>query len=165
MQQAVREIEAMSERLEASGMTQQQSKAAIAAIANSIERFAVTPERLRAEFERNYELLWKRIDERFNAVDERFKADDERFKSVDQRFDSVDQRFDSVDARFNSLEARLTTFEGAVDARFKSVEGRLDRIESLLEKMIGWMVTFFVTLIVGLMGLFGTLVVGIWPLA
>lgn len=107
-------------------MPQQQSKAAIAAIANSIEKFAVTPERLRAEFERNYELLWKRIDERFNAVDQRFKANDERFKSV---------------------------------------EGRLDRIESLMEKMIGWMATFFVTFIVGLMGLFGTLVVGIWPLA
>ena len=44
MQQTVGEIEAMSERLEASGMPQQQSKAVIAAIANSIEKFAVTPE-------------------------------------------------------------------------------------------------------------------------
>ena len=120
MQQTVREIEAMAERLESSGMPQEQSKAVIAAIANSIEKFAVTPERLRAEFERNNELLWKRIDERFNST------------------------------------------EGATGARFKSVEGRLDRIESLLEKMIGWMVTFFVTFIVSLMGLFGTLVVGIW---
>ena len=130
MQRTVREIEAMSERLEASGMPQQESRAVIAAIANSIEKFAVTPERLRAEFERNNELLWKRIDERFSEVD----------------------------ARFESTEM-------AADARFKSVEGRLDRIESLLEKMLGWMVTFFVTFIVGLMGLFGTLVAGIWPLA
>ncbi|MCY4215124.1 MAG: hypothetical protein OXF68_16070 [Gammaproteobacteria bacterium] len=130
MQRTVREIEAMSERLEASGMPQQESRAVIAAIANSIEKFAVTPERLRAEFERNNELLWKRIDERFSEVD----------------------------ARFESTEV-------AADARFKSVEGRLDRIESLLEKMLGWMVTFFVTFIVGLMGLFGTLVAGIWPLA
>ncbi len=137
MQRTVREIEAMSERLEASGMPQQESRAVIAAIAHSIEKFAVTPERLRAEFERNNELLWKRIDERFSAVD---------------------ARFESVDARFESAEA-------ATDARFKSVEGRLGRIESLLEKMLGWMVTFFVTFIVGLMGLFGTLVAGIWPLA
>lgn len=107
-------------------MPQQESRAVIAAIANSIEKFAVTPERLRAEFERNNELLWKRIDERFSAVDARFES---------------------------------------VDARFESAEGRLDRIESLLEKMLGWMVTFFVTFIVGLMGLFGTLVAGIWPLA
>ncbi|MXX29488.1 MAG: hypothetical protein F4Z45_07260 [Gammaproteobacteria bacterium] len=96
MQQAVREIEAMSERLEASGMTQQQSKAAIAAIANSIERFAVTPERLRAEFERNYELLWKRIDERFNAVDQRFRANDERFKSVEGRLDRIESLMEKM---------------------------------------------------------------------
>jgi len=96
MQQAVREIEAMSERLEASGMTQQQSKAAIAAIANSIEKFAVTPERLRAEFERNYELLWKRIDERFNAVDQRFKANDERFKSVEGRLDRIESLMEKM---------------------------------------------------------------------
>lgn len=96
MQQAVREIEAMSERLEASGMPQQQSKAAIAAIANSIEKFAVTPERLRAEFERNYELLWKRIDERFNAVDQRFKANDERFKSVEGRLDRIESLMEKM---------------------------------------------------------------------
>lgn len=148
MQQTVREIEAMSERLEASGIPQQQSKAVIAAIANSIEKFAVTPERLRTEFERNNELLWRRIEERFNSVDERFNAVDARFSSVDARSDSLEARIDSVEARF--------------DARFKSVEGRLDRIELLLDKMLGWMVTFFVTFIVSLMGLFGTLVVGIW---
>ncbi|MYE86234.1 MAG: hypothetical protein F4X31_08355 [Gammaproteobacteria bacterium] len=96
MQQAVREIEAMSERLEASGMPQQQSKAAIAAIANSIEKFAVTPERLRAEFERNYELLWKRIDERFNAVDQRFRANDERFKSVEGRLDRIESLMEKM---------------------------------------------------------------------
>ena len=158
MQQTVREIEAMSERLEAAEMPQQQSKAVIAAIANSIEKFAVTPERLRAEFERNDELLWERIDERFESVNERFNAVDARFTALEARFDSVDARFDSVDARFNAAES-------SSDARFKSVEGRLGRIESLLEKMIGWMVTFFVTFIVSLMGLFGTLVVGIWPLA
>ena len=158
MQQTVREIEAMSERLEAAEMPQKQSKAVIAAIANSIEKFAVTPERLRAEFERNDELLWERIDERFESVNKRFNAVDARFTALEARFDSVDARFDSVDARFNAAES-------SSDARFKSVEGRLGRIESLLEKMIGWMVTFFVTFIVSLMGLFGTLVVGIWPLA
>ena len=144
MQESVREIEVMSERLEASGMPQQQSKAVIAAIAHSIEKFAVTPERLRAEFDRNNELLWKRID---------------------ARFDAVDARFNSGESRLDSLESRLDSLEVGVDARFKSVEGRLGRIESLLERMIGWMVAFFVTFIVGLMGLFGTLVAGIWPLA
>jgi len=144
MQRTVREIEAMSEQLEASGMPPQQSRAVIAAIAHSIESFAVTPERLRAEFERNNELLWRRIDDRFSSVDERFNAGE--------------TRMDSLEARFNALAV-------GVDARFKSVEGRLDRIESLLEKMLGWMVTFFVTFIIGLMGLFGILVAGIWPLA
>ncbi len=151
MQESVREIEVMSERLEASGMPQQQSKAVIAAIAHSIEKFAVTPERLRAEFDRNNELLWKRIDARFDAVDARFNSGESRLGSLESRLDSLESRLDSLEAGF--------------DARFKSVEGRLGRIESLLERMIGWMVAFFVTFIVGLMGLFGTLVAGIWPLA
>jgi len=110
MQQAVREIEAMSERLEASGMTQQQSKAAIAAIANSIEKFAVTPERLRAEFERNYELLWKRIDERFNAVDQRFNAVDQRFKANDERFKSVEGRLDRIESLMEKMIGWMVTF-------------------------------------------------------
>lgn len=110
MQQAVRETEAMSERLEASGMTQQQSKAAIAAIANSIEKFAVTPERLRAEFERNYELLWKRIDERFNAVDQRFNAVDQRFKANDERFKSVEGRLDRIESLMEKMIGWMVTF-------------------------------------------------------
>ena len=47
MKRAVDEIGAMTEDLEAAGYSRQQSEAAIRAIANSIEKFAVTPEVLR----------------------------------------------------------------------------------------------------------------------
>ena len=47
MKRAVEEIGAMTEDLEASEFSRQQSEAAIRAIANSIEKFAVTPEVLR----------------------------------------------------------------------------------------------------------------------
>ncbi|MCY3796020.1 MAG: hypothetical protein OXG51_16815 [Gammaproteobacteria bacterium] len=59
MRRVVREIDSMSERLEESGLKSQQSRAVIEAIANSIEKFAVTPERLSAEFERHTESLMK----------------------------------------------------------------------------------------------------------
>ena len=47
MKRAVEEIGAMTEDLEASEFSRQQSEAAIRAIANSMEKFAVTPEVLR----------------------------------------------------------------------------------------------------------------------
>ena len=53
----------MTEDLEASGLSRQQSEAAIRAIANSIEKFAVTPEVLREALREQSNEINKRFDE------------------------------------------------------------------------------------------------------
>ena len=63
MKRAVDEITAMTEDLEASGYSRQQSEAAIRAIANSIEKFAVTPELLREALREQSDEINQRFDE------------------------------------------------------------------------------------------------------
>ena len=66
----------MATRLEASGIGRHQAAATLEAIANSIEKFAVTPQRLRAILDESQQALYERIreenDQRFDAVDKRF---------------------------------------------------------------------------------------------
>ena len=71
MQQAAREIQAMTERLESSGFERDQANAVIETMANAIDKFAVTPERLRKELERNNEAIFQRMDEKFEQTDKR----------------------------------------------------------------------------------------------
>ena len=75
MQQAAREIQAMTERLESSGFERDQANAVIETVANAIEKFAVTPEVLRRELdasmEANNKLIFQRMDEKFEQTDKR----------------------------------------------------------------------------------------------
>ena len=82
----------------------QQAGATLEAIANSIEKFAVTPERLRETLEESQQAFYERIKE---ETDRHFEVVNQRFESVDQRFDAVNQRFDDVNERFNDLNRRL----------------------------------------------------------
>ena len=104
MKRALQEISDMATSLEASGMDQQQAGATLEAIANSIEKFAVTPERLREILEESQQTLYERIKAennlRFDGIDQRIEGVTE---SVNQRFDAVDQRFDAVNQRFDDL--------------------------------------------------------------
>ena len=97
MKRALKEISDMSTSLEASGMERRQAVATLEAIANSIEKFAVTPERLRETLEASQQALYERIkaemDLRFDGV----------IDGVNQRFDGVNQRFNDVNERFNDL--------------------------------------------------------------
>ncbi|MCY4342653.1 MAG: hypothetical protein OXE83_03660 [Gammaproteobacteria bacterium] len=52
----------MAQRLESSGMERAQAYAVIEEIGNAIEKFAVTPEVLRAELEANNKIIFQRID-------------------------------------------------------------------------------------------------------
>lgn len=76
MKRALKEISDMATSLEASGIERQQAVATLEAIANSIEKFAVTPERLRKTLEASQQALYESIkgemDQRFDAVDKRF---------------------------------------------------------------------------------------------
>ena len=115
MKRALQEVSDMATSLEASGMDRQQADATLEAIANSIEKFAVTPERLREILEESQQALYERIkaeyDPRFDRIDQRFEGVDQRFESVDQRFDAVNQRLDDLtkntNERFNDVLAEL----------------------------------------------------------
>ncbi|MCY4212815.1 MAG: hypothetical protein OXF68_04230 [Gammaproteobacteria bacterium] len=76
MQRALKDISDMATSLEASGIERHQAAATLEAIANSIEKFAVTPQRLRAILDESQQALYERIreenDQRFDAVDKRF---------------------------------------------------------------------------------------------
>ena len=83
----------MATSLEASGMERQLAAATLEAIANSIERFAVTPERLREALEASQQALYERIK---GEMDQRFDQVNVQFESVNQRFDAVDKRFGDI---------------------------------------------------------------------
>lgn len=87
----------MTTSLEATGIERRQAAATLEAIANSIEKFAVTPELLRKTLEESQQALYQRISK---EMDKRFESARE---NVDQRFDTVDQRIDAVDQRLGDI--------------------------------------------------------------
>ena len=97
MKRALKEISDMATSLEASGIERQQAAATLEAIANSIEKFAVTPERLRETIEASQQALYERIK---GEMDQRFDQVNAQFESIrgemDQRFDAVDKRFGDI---------------------------------------------------------------------
>ena len=97
MKRALKEISDMATSLETSGIERQQAAATLEAIANSIEKFAVTPERLRETLDASQQALYERIkgemDQRFDQVNGQLESVKE---SVNQRFDAVDKRFGDV---------------------------------------------------------------------
>ena len=97
MKRALTEISDMATSLEASGTERQQAVATLEAIATSIEKFAVTPERLQETLEVSQQALYERIkgemDQRFDQVNGQLDSFKE---SVSQRFDAVDKRFGDI---------------------------------------------------------------------
>ncbi len=132
MKQALREIESMTEGLESTGFDRRQSSAVIQSIASSIDKFALTPERMREALERNNDLLMerieKRMDERFDLQNQLF---DERFKSQDR---VNDERFTHQD-RVN--DERFKHQNRVNDERFKHQNKRLDSIEASIKTGLG----------------------------
>ena len=118
MRQVVRDVDSMAERREDSGLGSQQSRAVIETIANSIEKFAVTPERLSAEFERHSESMKKCIDQGLDRVHDKFDLVNKKFDLVDQKFDIVHGRLDRLESLVKTLIgwqiASLTLFAGAL---------------------------------------------------
>ena len=90
MQHAVEEIGVMTKSLEASGLERRQADATVRAIANSIEKFAVTPEVLRETFDELRSEMTALIKEQTAAINARFE----------------DQRSDA-NARFNDLRSDM----------------------------------------------------------
>ena len=120
MKRALQEVSDMATSLEASGMDRQQAGATLEAIANSIEKFAVTPERLREILEESQQRLYERIKA---ENDLRFDGVDQRFEGVNQRFDGVDRRLDDVLAELRAVSSKLFNLTLAMALGIAGVAG------------------------------------------
>ena len=108
-----------------------------------------------SDFQRYSEQRWNQADklnsERFAAIDQRFT---DMQANIDQRFAAVNQRFTSIDQRFAAIDQRFTDMQTSIDQRFAAVDQRLEA----LEKMLYFIGTLIVTLIVGVFGLIGFII-------
>ena len=144
MKRALKEVSDMAAGLEATGMDRRQAGATLEAIANSIEKFAVTPERLQEILETSQQALFERIreenDQRFEVVNKWFEVVNQRFEGVDRQFVSVNERFNDVNERFNDVNDRFNDVNDRfndvnerfndVNERFNDVNRRMDDIRA-----------------------------------
>ena len=105
----------MATSLEATGVDRRQAGATLEAIANSIEKFAVTPERLRETLEASQQALYERIKGEM----------DQRFDGVDQRFDDVNRRIDDMRTEQRADSSRLFNLMLAMALGMAGVAGSL----------------------------------------
>ena len=106
MKRALQEVSDMATSLEASGMDRQQAGATLEAIANSIEKFAVTPERLRETVEESQQVLYERIKVEYNP-----------------RLDGIDRRLDDVLAELRAVSSKLFNLTLAMALGIAGVAG------------------------------------------
>ena len=119
MRQAVEEIGAMTKSLEASGYEPRQADATIRAIANSIEKFAVTPEVLRQAFDKHTSDIDARFRDQTATINARF---DDQNAAMNARF--ADHRSDT-NARFNDLRSDMNQQFEAMRAELRAETSRL----------------------------------------
>lgn len=123
MKQAVEEIGAMTRSFEASGFERRQADATIRAIANSIEKFAVTPEVLRSILKEAFDDFKSEMDGRFERQESEMNArfDDHR-SDTNARFDDI--RADT-NTRFDELRADMNQQFEAMRAEQRAESSRL----------------------------------------
>jgi len=171
VKQAVREIESMTEGLESAGFDRRQSSAAIHAIANAIDKFAITPERLREALEHNNDILMERLEKR---VDERTEGLEKRMdehkgsleKRMDERIEGLEQRMDErlalqsqlmragFEAQNRLFEERFAAERRINDERFKHQDKRLDAIEASIKTGLGRLFALSLALASAVAGVF-----------
>ena len=107
----------MATSLEASGMDRQQAGATLEAIANSIEKFAVTPERLRETIEESQQVFYERIRE----------ETDRQFEVVNRHLDDLtkntNERFNDVLAELRAVSSKLFNLTLAMALGIAGVAG------------------------------------------
>ena len=117
MKRALQEVSDMATSLEASGVDRQQAGATLEAIANSIEKFAVTPERLRETVEESQQALYERIRE----------ETDRQFEVVNRRLDDLtkntNERFNDVLAELRAVSSKLFNLTQAMALGIAGVAG------------------------------------------
>lgn len=139
MKQAVREIESMTEGLESAGFDRRQSNAMIHAIANAIDKFAMTPERMREALERNNDILMECMDKRMDRMETRMAQLEVRLeKRMDERFALQNQLMEaSFEAQNKLMDERFAAERRINDERFRHQDKRLDAIEATIKTGLG----------------------------
>ena len=128
MKQALREISDMATSLEATGVDRCPAGAILEAIAHSIEKFAVTPERLREALEESHQALYERIKGELDLRLDGFTGEfDQRFddltKNTNERFKDVNRRIDDMRAEQRADSSRLFNLMLAIALGMASVAG------------------------------------------
>ena len=117
MKRALKEMPDMATSLEATGVDRRQAGATLEAIANSIEKFAVTPERLREALEESHQALYERVKGEFG---QRF---DDLTKNTNERFNDVNRRIDDMRAEQRADSSRLFNLMLAIALGMAGVAG------------------------------------------
>ena len=180
MKRAAEEIVDMSRSLEASGFERRQSDALVKAIANSIEKFAITPDRLREILDESQQKLYDRIvgemdlrfgalrgetDEKFNSVHQQFEHVEKRFDDVNKRFDDVNSRFDDVNSRFDDVNKRFDDVNKRFDdvnKRFDDTNRRIDALRTDQRADASRLFNLVLAMALGMAGVVGGLIVDRW---
>lgn len=147
MKQAVREIESMTEGLESAGFDSRQSSAMTYAIANAIDKFAMTPERMREALEHNNDILMERMEtrmeKRMDRMETRLETRMDRLevrleKRMDERFALQNQFMEAgFEAQNKLMDERFATERRINDERFRHQDKRLDAIEATIKTGLG----------------------------
>ena len=118
----------MATSLEATGVDRRQAGATLEAIANSIEKFAVTPERLREALEESHQALYERVKGEFGQRFDDFRGEmgqrfDDLTKNTNERFNDVNRRIDDMRAEQRADSSRLFNLMLAIALGMAGVAG------------------------------------------
>ena len=160
MQHAVEEIGAMTKSLEESGFERRQADATVTAIANSIEKFAVTPQVLREAFDELRSEMRVLIGEQTEAMNARFK---DQVAVINARFE--DHRAD-INARFEDQRAdsnaRFEQQRAETNARFADMRSDMNKqfeaLRAELRADTSRLFTLTLSIAVGMAGVAGALI-------
>lgn len=76
-----------------------------------------------------HDVIFKRIEKRFDNADMKFDQIDKRFEQVDKKFEQVDKRFEQVDKHFEQLEEKFDNYHNENMERFDNILGILTRLD------------------------------------
>ena len=94
----------------------------------------------------------KESEKRLNATCERIESKlDAAVERLDAKIDALEAKFE---AKFDALEAKFDAKIDALDAKF---EAKFSRLESKFETFQMWMMGIAITMIIGFIGMFATI--------
>ena len=121
-----------TDRLIASGVSQDQARAQVEALQEALQSADVATKHDLREFRHHMDL--------------KFAAMDARFTEVDARFTEMDAKFAEVDAKFSKMDAKIDNLKVEMDVKFSEMDAKIDAkvdhlkvsIESVKTDILKW---------------------------